>query len=267
MRIQTFEEWYHYKFGDDYVFEGHTHAETYEINVILSGNMEIVVGDRIIEAESGRIVLISPNVFHRNRAISNGTEMLVLQFSVGRADLCLGDMFTRTLDEVELSLARLLLRELERSHKYHGSCRLEDDRAGICFELLDSLLEIAISYRSDATSVQSHDASLYGEAVRYMERHICEKLSISDIARAVGASPSALKKLFAEISGGGVIEYFGKMKIGRAKVMLEEGNSALYVSQYLGFSSQSYFTSRFKRITGETPARLRRSHASRNKRG
>jgi YesN/AraC family two-component response regulator len=64
-----------------------------------------------------------------------------------------------------------------------------------------------------------------------------------------------LQKLFREKTGGGVIEYFNRMKIETAKQMIREGKyNFTQLSEYLGYSSVCYFSRMFKKATGMSPS-------------
>ena len=53
-------------------------------------------------------------------------------------------------------------------------------------------------------------------------------------------------------------EYLNQVRTERAKNLLKYSNSSLVeISDYVGFSSQSYFGSVFKRIAGMTPQQYR----------
>ena len=67
-------------------------------------------------------------------------------------------------------------------------------------------------------------------------------------------SPSVIKKIFREQMGCGVMEYFTRLKIDRAKEMIrEEKYSFTEISERLSFNNSQYFTTVFKRVSGMTP--------------
>ena len=93
-----------------------------------------------------------------------------------------------------------------------------------------------------------------------MDAHLSEKLYISDVAAAVNISVPSLKKLFREIAGCGVIEYFNRLKIEKAKEYLRENNYNITgISELLGYSTVFYFSGSFKKHTGMSPAEYARS--------
>lgn len=62
-----------------------------------------------------------------------------------------------------------------------------------------------------------------------------------------------LKRIFKEYALTGIHEYFLAIKIGKAKVLLSQGETVNKVAEAIGFYNPNYFSSSFKRITGVTP--------------
>ena len=86
-------------------------------------------------------------------------------------------------------------------------------------------------------------------------RRVNDRLSITDVARQLGVSPTRAKAAFRKAFDSGIIAYANQLKIWQAKRLL--GDLSLTVNQVsgkLGFSSHSYFSQVFFQHTGETPA-------------
>ena len=96
-------------------------------------------------------------------------------------------------------------------------------------------------------------AGVFKKAVCYMNDHISDKVTITDIAKHCCISETSLKKVFYQIANTGVHKYFVQLKITQAIILLKNKVSAYEISQQLGFASQAYFSAAFKRETGLTP--------------
>ena len=248
-RIDELTKYYHYRFAPDYVFVGHTHIE-WELNIILGGEMRITIDDRVFVGKRGDMFVVRPWIFHSNRAVGDGAEMMVLHF---RSSEDYPDYTARRLAECELGAAELAVREFDRfgfteELPYCDSFAsdLENPR---------KLLEVLLALESDNEIIgeASKRAGLYSEAVELMRSSLCEKLTIDGMAKQLHVSPTVLKSAFTRIAGKGVIEYFTEMKISEARRLIGEGKSLSYVSDYLGFSSQCYFSTVYKRVLGVSP--------------
>ena len=79
------------------------------------------------------------------------------------------------------------------------------------------------------------------------------------MAAEAGMSRAAFAKRFKELVGRPMFEYLTKLRVQRAKELLQETKLALYeVSSRVGYESDLAFTKTFKKHTGLTPTRYRK---------
>ena len=98
-----------------------------------------------------------------------------------------------------------------------------------------------------------HEAKFY-QIRSFLQAHIRQRLTVSDICRGTGCSESTLKRVFESQADCGVIHYFLTMKIGEAKRLLGDTDMTVTeIAEYLGFSSVHYFSRLFKQLTGRSP--------------
>ena len=99
---------------------------------------------------------------------------------------------------------------------------------------------------------------LIRKALNYISVHLHEPFSAEDLASYCGLCRRSLSMRFKEELGIGLVDYVQKEKISEACFLLEHTDLPLsQISFHLNYSSQSYFTSQFKKIVGETPERYR----------
>jgi two-component system response regulator YesN len=68
-----------------------------------------------------------------------------------------------------------------------------------------------------------------------------------------------LSVLFKKEMGETITEYINRVRIDKAKKMLQQVNFKIYdIAQELGYQNPSYFAFQFKKSTGYTPAEYRR---------
>ena len=83
-------------------------------------------------------------------------------------------------------------------------------------------------------------------------------------AEAVGLSDCHLSRIFKKEVGMSMVDYVQKERIEAAKHMLVNSDETLAaISQYLYFSTQSYFIRIFRKYTGMTPGKYRRDYGNR----
>lgn len=94
--------------------------------------------------------------------------------------------------------------------------------------------------------------------INYIYSHLHKKISVEELSKHTGLSPSYLSRLFRKETGESITEYIIKRKINAAKNMLKySGYSISEISATLAFSCQSYFTKIFKELEGVTPKKYR----------
>ena len=89
--------------------------------------------------------------------------------------------------------------------------------------------------------------------INMLNENIHESLSLNDICKKTLLSKSTLQKLFKESVNMSVMEYFKRLKIKEAKVLIRENNhNFTEISELLGYNSIHYFSRIFKNETGMT---------------
>jgi LacI family transcriptional regulator len=97
-------------------------------------------------------------------------------------------------------------------------------------------------------------------AVRYIAEHACLGISVHDVVRHVPVSRSQLEKLFRQHLGRSPKAEIQRVRLGRAKRLLEGNQSIAQVARRCGFTSSQYFSNVFQREVGATPSRWRQQH-------
>lgn len=87
----------------------------------------------------------------------------------------------------------------------------------------------------------------------YIFSHLHDRITVDELARALGYHPDYLSHLFKQCEGIGLSQYIVREKINRAKNLLMYSDySYIKIAAYLGFSSQSHLGTHFKKYTGYT---------------
>lgn len=116
-------------------------------------------------------------------------------------------------------------------------------------------LLIAI-YQSVRTQKQNYSLSLKIEKViQYMRHNVHNKVTLAELSELVHVSPCYLSRVFKQITGYAVVEYFNKLKMDKAKELLIEGGKKVKeVARELGFADEFYFSRIFKKTEGISPS-------------
>ena len=97
-----------------------------------------------------------------------------------------------------------------------------------------------------------------GAAIEIMERNIEHPYSIEQLAAKVGTTTRTLEQAFKTHKNTTPVHYYLQVRLETARKMIEDTRLPIStIAQATGFTSQSYFTKRFKEFYGTSPVQLR----------
>lgn len=97
-----------------------------------------------------------------------------------------------------------------------------------------------------------------GAAIELMEANLEKPWRIDALARAVGTTTRTLEHLFRRFEQATPNQYYLDLRLRQARKMIEESRLPIATVAYsTGFSSQSYFSKRFRAAFGIQPRQLR----------
>ncbi len=120
--------------------------------------------------------------------------------------------------------------------------------------------EMLLDYtkRVEILKCGSNRSLLAMNIMRYVLKNISNKITLDELAKALNMNRSYLCKRFKSETGTTINDFIIFTKITEAKRMLLISDySIAQISDYLSFSSQSYFQNIFKKIEGRTPRNYR----------
>lgn len=139
--------------------------------------------------------------------------------------------------------------------------------AGTLDRLLADSLVTAIAMRtlqrqSARPAIAGHPPDIAQPKLRrivdYIEAHLGEELTLTELAEVACLNPSHLSRSFKAAVGVGPQRYVLQRRVDRAKALLRGSSMPLAaIAAELGFTDQSHFTNTFRRETGVTPGRFR----------
>ncbi|MEY2191540.1 response regulator [Neobacillus sp. BF23-41] len=132
-------------------------------------------------------------------------------------------------------------------------CELE----GILIEYFKSLLNLSNEVYNQTKRREILDA------ISYVSMNLEKRISLEEVASHLFLNQSYFSRLFKKEVGETFVEYITKMKISRAKELLEQtADSVGKICERLGYDNQSYFNKLFKNHVGVTPIEYRGGKAS-----
>lgn len=113
-------------------------------------------------------------------------------------------------------------------------------------------------YQDADATYQRYNSSI-NTAIRYIDEHFSEALSLEDACRLSMMSRTYFCYLFKLITKQTFVEYLTERRIAEAMRLLEHSSlSVLDISQSTGFNDVTHFSRTFKKQTGMSPSNYRK---------
>lgn len=126
-------------------------------------------------------------------------------------------------------------------------------------ELLLAALRRREQQARSATDLRENGRDAVRRSVERIRREYREPLTVEALAASAGIGRWAYTRLFKELTGRLPLDFLNEVRIGQAKALLLNTEDRLgEIAQRVGYSSEYYFSRRFKRETGLSPGQYRR---------
>lgn len=209
-------------------------SDTWQMLYLHNGTLTVTLNSSVYILSSENLLLISPDDFYYidQNAVMNFTA---IQFKISNLyDFSSTDKIFN-LDASMVDLVDSLLTDKDQIQQEL---------------LLQLLLNKCAKLNSNPDSLKNEKTRVFSKAVSIMERYVASSITVDELADMLRVSLSGLKRIFWKYTGIGVHEYFLMLKINKAKELLLSGYSITRTAKVLQFSSQPYFSTTFKRVTG-----------------
>jgi AraC-like DNA-binding protein/ligand-binding sensor protein len=105
---------------------------------------------------------------------------------------------------------------------------------------------------------QNAEPPLVQKARKYIQQHKMEPITLTDVAKASGASVFHFCKVFKKTTGLKFTDYVARVRLEDAKAQLLNPNRRISEVAYdVGFQSLTQFNRMFKRVLGQSPTEFR----------
>jgi len=114
-----------------------------------------------------------------------------------------------------------------------------------------------ISQRSFQNGERAEPAEIW-KARKFIDEHLGEKISLTDVGLSVHVSPNYLSEKFKQVTGVNFVEYVTRIRTEKARDLLQ--NSTRRISEIafaVGFQSLSQFNRSFRKLSGKWPRAYR----------
>lgn len=228
----------------------HYHA-SYELFIVIKGATTILIDDQLVYAEEKDIVLLRPNIIHKNvgekqhnrYSIHFTYEYLLSNFSDTLAKLLISPFDNNRITVTDSTFREILclLNHIKNNPQY------------ACIYTAGIITLLADDKNREAAKTNALPKTA-GTILEYIRKNYADISGLSDIAEAVHISKQYLCQVFKKETGVTVSEYLNSIRISNACEMLRGGKyNITQIALLCGYNSSPYFCRVFKEIMRMTP--------------
>ncbi|MDA3731769.1 AraC family transcriptional regulator [Niameybacter massiliensis] len=261
---------HYFEYMKDFYFAGEVH-NFWEFLCVDKGEVEVQADDKMHHLKQGDIIFHKPMEFHAIKSIGHSAPNLIaisfkssspIMDCLQNKHLTLGSndkkLISKIISEASQAFSTPLnvpaVEQITRAKEVDfGAEQLIKIHLE---ELLIGFIRRILTTPSDYSPVSPMVTKehTFEHICHYLEKHICDRLSVPIICNDNLISKSCLQELFHSKVNIGVMEYFNRHKIDLAKQLIRENEKNLsQIADYLSYSSLAHFSKQFKRFTGMSP--------------
>ena len=233
----------------------HTYRSLNGFLYVLEGDIEYSFGGSSVRLSPGSLLYLPRSSAHTYRAISEKIRYIRVDFELYDASdgkqIIFSDGPALITDELDYESAELLheLCSIFLGAGYASSLRANSLITAFLYRLI---------YSEHTKQITSGKKSVLLLAMNEIKQNYATQITTESLATMFGVSPSHLRRLFHEATGGSVTDYVHRTRISASLYLLRGSEmSILDIALMVGFDGQNYFTRIFKRQLGMTPGEYR----------
>jgi len=237
---------------------------------IISGSCTYKIDDSLYQVKKGDLILCNPGVFH-GKII--GVEEEVMEYHIGLNNICIEGLPKDHLIAKGACPVINLGKYEQDFFKCFSEIMLEQEKnepgrelmlkalvMKLVVILLKSLYKGETAGNDKGFVFESYDRNLVVNAiVSFINENYMNDISLDKIARNMYLSPVYISRIFKEETGESPINYLIKVRLSKAREMLEKGRMPIKaVAKSVGYDDAYHFSKLFKKYYGSPPSRYRK---------
>ena len=140
----------------------------------------------------------------------------------------------------------------------YAETRAERSHGELVQKSLLALVLAEVTRAAHVASTTNAQPSLVADALRFIERRCLEPISLSDVAAAVGRSPSHVTTVLKQATGKSVVAWIIAGRLSEARNRLLHSDEMVeIIAERVGYADATHFIRLFRRAHGCTPAAWR----------
>ncbi|WP_310601824.1 AraC family transcriptional regulator [Anaerosporobacter sp.] len=237
-----------------------------QISVILSGKGKYLIDDELFEVEAGDILFFDSKVRHHNVVVNDKEPMV--EFFVGFADIHFQNMPENSIDfgvyPKIMHMKSHIKREVSKIC-YDMIAEYQSGQPGtelmVKAYMIQLLIQVVRGLTIDVQKTEVEQFENYNRSyvvkriINYLNENYEQRISLEQIAHNMYLSPVYISKIFKEETGESPINYLIKIRLEKAKELLQVSNSGSIknVAKQVGYEDVYHFSKLFKKYYGISP--------------
>ena len=231
----------------------HAHEE-FELYINISGDVSFLVNNNLYDLSRGDVIVARPGEYHHCVYRSDAPHKFFWILFDSNKNYRILDFLKDNSSHNYFSPEPELREELlELCYDFLNNSITEEEKIYAFFRIFEILKK---AQKPQKTKISDEMQKI----INYIEEHICEAITIKDIAKELYISQSTLERKFKEILNLTPLEYIRNKKLILAAKMLTEGKNVLDTALSVGYNDISYFIELFKKRYKITPYQFKKKY-------
>ena len=254
------------KYEGDWPSAPHAHPCT-ELFYVISGEGSFQIQELAFSVAPNDLIVINPNVLHTETALNTSPMEYIVAgiegadfLGKGSNDLRFCHFSCGEMGERVSFYMQEILAELKNGQPYCDN--IATGWLHILVAKLQRYKEITLTIKPpEKTSLES------AQIKHYIDKHFKEDLSLDTLSKVAHLNKFYLSHIFKRDHGISPINYLISRRIRESKFLLQDTDYSIsQISQFVGFSSPSYFSQCFNRLEEISPKAYRRQFQQKEQR-
>lgn len=244
-------------------FPLHWH-ERIELHRIKKGSLELFCDDKQFVAKKDDVIIISPTLLHSGKAGKDGVVYDVIMFDLTELignnkavvdflkPLCEGKIFFDIITNNSLILEQIdKIIEISNNRKNYHYMEVIGN--------LTNLIGLLYKFCKPQKNPKSQTEDSFESIFNYIDNHFSEDISTATLSRIFGYEESYFCRKFKQRTSVSVMKYVQIIRLENAKKLITKTTRSIkQIASDCGYTSNAYFSSRFKETYGITPMNMRK---------
>lgn len=255
-----------YKYGNDVATHSHDFISMF---YIFSGSCTYNIGGSLYLVKKGDLIICNPGVVHGKTI---GYDEEVTEFQLGLSNISINGLAENCLISADTSPVASLKKYEQEFLKCCSDILAEQEKREPGWELMlkTLVMKLIVIYLKDSRTCHDHlkntpldfdsfdKASVANTLMSFITDNYMENISLETISKTMYMSPVYISKVFKEETGESPINYLIKVRLSKARELLEGGyHSVNAAARLVGYGDTYHFSKLYKKYFGIPPSHSR----------